>query len=526
VSHKSFASGALAQLQCVSLSFLALAAATGSAHAAPTSCEDLAKLALPHTEVTSATLVSAGAFTPPQGPGAGNPNNNRIYATLPAFCRVKATSRPTPESDIKIEVWLPASGWNGRLQAVGNGGFSSSLQYNAMAQAVLKGYAGTGNNTGQETNNADFAIGHPGRIPDWGSRAVHESAVNAKAIITAHYGVKPAYSYWNSCSTGGRQGLVAAEYYPEDFDGLAVGDPANPMTRLQANSIYITMALTKDEASFIPAETWAFVQKATMEQCDAKDGLKDGLISNPLACGFKPESLQCKMGQTTDCLTAPQIVAYRKILTGSVNPRTGEHLYPGYPPGTAMLPGPVGGKTPDNSAPATFKMLFQDKDWDYRTFDFDRDTARAAKLGANAIDAVDETKLAKLFARGGKLFMYHGWVDPAISPLISVDYYNKAVAANGGLAKADKSIRLFLVPGMAHCGGGYGPNTFDKMDVIADWVEHGKAPDRIIASQMATDKVVRTRPLCAYPRVVKYSGKGSIDEAANFACVMPGAKWK
>ena len=506
--------------------FLGVAAAAGSAHAA-TSCEDLAKVALPHTEVTSATLVPAGGFTPPAGPGGGgNPNANRVYASLPAFCRVKATSRPTPESDIKIEVWLPAAGWNGRLQAVGNGGFSSYLQYNALAGAVAQGYAGTANNTGQDTNNADFSIGHPGRIPDWGSRAVHESVVNGKALATASYGVKPAYSYWNSCSTGGRQGLVAAEYYPEDFDGLAVGDPANPMTRLQANSIYINLALNKDEASFITPEKWAAISKVVMDSCDSKDGLKDGLINNPMACNFKVETLQCKGADNVSCLTAPQIVAYRKILTGSVNPRTGEHLYPGYPFGTAMLPGPVAGKNPDGSAPATFKMLFQDKDWDYHTFDFDKDTGRAAKLGNNTIDAVDEKKLAKLFARGGKLFMYHGWVDPAITPLISVDYYNKAVAANGGKAQADSSIRLFLVPGMAHCGGGYGPNTFDKMEVISNWVEHGKAPDKIIASRVENDKVVRTRPLCPYPAVAKYKGAGSVDDAANFACVAPAVTAK
>ena len=518
MSHKSLACALFGVVAAITL-------AAGSAQAA-TSCEDLAKTALPHTQVTSATLVAAGKFTPPAGPGAGNPNNNKVYATLPAFCRIQATSKPTPTSDIKLEIWLPAEKWNGRLEALGNGGFSPNIMLNNLAQAVAQGYAAVGNNTGQDTGNADFSIGHPERIPDWGSRAVHESVVNGKALAQAHYGMKPAYAYWNSCSTGGRQGLVAAEYYPDDFDGLAVGDPANPMTRLQANSIYINLALNKDAESFITQEKWAAIAKVVMEQCDAKDGLKDGLINNPMACNFKVETLQCKGEDKVSCLTAPQIVAYRKILTGSVNPRTGEHLYPGYPFGTEMLPGPVAGKNPDNSAPATFKMLFQDKDWDFHTFDFDKDTARAAKLGNDTIDAVDEKKLAKLFAHGGKLFMYHGWVDPAISPLISVDYYTKAVAANGGKAKADQSIRLFLVPGMAHCGGGYGPNTFDKMEVISNWVEKGQAPDRIIASRVENDKVVRTRPLCPYPQVSKYKGAGSVDDAANFACVAPAAATK
>ena len=515
--------GRLATALGKTLFLIGAVAGAGSAHAQSASCDALAKLALPHTEVTATTLVAAGAFIPPPSPqGGGGGPGSQLYATLPSFCRVKATSRPTAESEIKLEVWLPVAGWNGRLQAVGNGGFSSNISYNALAQAVLKGYAGTANNTGQETNNGDFAIGHPGRIADWGSRAVHESAVNAKAAVAAFYGKPAAYSYWNSCSTGGRQGLVAAEYYPDDFDGLAIGDPANPMTRLQANSIWINLALNKDEASFIPPEKWKLIHDKVMAACDAQDGLKDGLITDPRACRITVEALQCKAGASADdCLGGAQVAAMNKILTGSTNPRTGARLYPGYPLGTAMLPGPVAGKNPDNSAPSTFRMLFQDANWDYRTFDFDKDTARADTLGNESINAADPKRLAALFARGGKLLMYHGWIDPAITPLISIDYYEKAVAANGGKAKADDSIRLFMVPGMAHCMGGEGPNAFDKMDVLADWVERGKAPDRIVASHLTAGTVDRTRPLCAYPEVARYNGAGSIDEAANFTCAMP-----
>jgi len=433
-----------------------------------------------------------------------------------------ATLRPTPDSDIKIEVWMPAEGWNGRLEAVGNGGFSGNIQYNALAQAVVKGYAGTATNTGHDSNDSAFTIGHPERVKDWGYRAVHEMTVTAKAILAAHYGSRPQYSYWNSCSTGGRQGLVAAEYYPNDFDGLAVGDPANPMTRLQANSIWINLALNKDETSVIPQEKWTMIHQTVMNQCDAVDGLKDGLIENPMACNFDIKALQCKNGDAADCLTAPQVEALSEVVSGSKNPRTGVQLYPGYPLGTAMLPGPVAGVKPDGSAPDTFQMLFQDANWDYHTFDFDKDTARADKLGNPTINAVDETRLKALFAHGGKLLMYHGWNDPAISPLISIDYYNKAVAANGGVDKTYSEVRLFMVPGMNHCGGGEGPNVFDKMDTIADWVEHGKAPDEIIAShQDAQHQVDRTRPLCPYPQLAKYKGSGSVDEAQNFACAAP-----
>jgi feruloyl esterase len=505
-----------------------LGAFSSSARAEGTVCEALTKLNLPHTEVIEATVVMKGGFTPPAGPvgapagpmGGGPPN--AVYATLPSFCRVMATLRPTSDSDIKIEVWMPTEGWNGRLEAVGNGGYGSNISYQGLAQAVEKGYAATATNTGHEGNGGGFAVGHPEKFIDWGYRAVHEMTVTAKAILAAHYGNGPKYSYWNACSTGGRQGLVAAEYYPNDFDGLAVGDPANPMTRLQANSIWINLALNKDEASFIPTAKWTMIHEAVMNACDAVDGLKDGLIENPMACKFDIKTLECKNGDAADCLTAAQIDALSKVVSGSKNPRTGVQLYPGYPLGTAMQPGPVAGVKPDGSAPETFRNLFQDGDWDYHTFDFDKDTARADKLGNNLINAVDETRLKALFAHGGKLLMYHGWNDPAITPLISIGYYNKAVAANGGKDKTSDEIRLFMVPGMNHCGGGEGPNVFDKMDVISDWVEHGKAPDEIIAShQNAEHQVDRTRPLCPYPQVAKYKGSGSIDEAQNFVCKAP-----
>jgi feruloyl esterase len=504
---------------------LATVAGSACAWAEGTACESLSSLNLPNTTVTAAVMVAMGAFTPAAGaPGGGAGGGQAaVYAVTPAFCRVIATVRPVADSEIRVEVWLPAEGWNGRLAALGNGGFSSAIQYGGLAQAVVKGYAATGTNTGFDGNDSTFTIGHPEKIKDWGSRAVHEMTVTAKAVIAAHYGSAPKYSYWNSCSTGGRQGWVAAEYYPNDFDGLAIGDPANPMTRLQANSIFISLALNSDPASFIPPAKWTMVHQAVMNRCDAVDGLKDGLIQNPLKCNFNLNALLCKQADAPECLTAPQIAALKKINTGSKNPRTGEQLYPGYPLGTDMaLAGPVVRlNQPDNSAPHTFRMLFQDPSWDYHSFDFDQDTARADKLGNDTINAVNPEKLAALFARGGKVLLWHGWDDPAISPLISIQLYNQAVAANGGLGKTYDKMRLFLVPGMPHCQGGYGPTAFDRLDVISDWVEKGKAPDQIIGSHSTDGKVDRTRPLCPYPQVARYKGSGSIDEAVNFSCAAP-----
>jgi feruloyl esterase len=431
-----------------------------------------------------------------------------------------ATLRPSEDSDIKIEVWMPAQAWNGRLEAVGNGGLGSNISYNAMAEAVAKGYTGTGNNTGQGNNGKDI-IGHPEKLKDWGYRAVHEDAVAAKAIDAAFYGSAPKYSYWNSCSTGGRQGWVAAEYYPNDFDGLAIGDPANPMTRLQANNIAVNLAVNKDDASFIPAEKWTAIHQWAVQQCDAKDGLKDGLIENPMACNLDVKQLACKEGaETAECLTAPQLVSLSQVINGSKNPRTGAQLYPGFPLGSPMG-NTITGHRPDGSAAPLYQALFQDENWDYHTFNFDTDTARADKLGNDTINAIDPGKLKPLFARGGKLLLYHGWNDPNISPLISIQLYEQAAAANGGVAKTSNEMRLFMVPGMNHCGGGEGPNVFDKMDVISDWVEHGKAPEMIVASHSTSGEVDRTRPLCPYPQIAKYKGSGSIDEAQNFTCAKP-----
>ena len=520
-----------------------LAAVVGAAgaRAAGTPCEKLTSLRLANTTVNSATLVARGAFTTPPraggpapaapaaqpagaaGGGGGGGGQNAVFGETPAFCRVIATVRPVADSEIRIEVWLPVQGWNGRLAASGNGGFSSAIMYGNLAQSVTKGYAATGTNTGFDGNDSSFSIGHPEKIKDWGNRAVHEMTVTAKAVIAAHYGSGPKYSYWNSCSTGGRQGWVAAEYYPGDFDGLAIGDPANPMTRLQANSIFITEALNKDPASFITPEKWTMIHQAVMAQCDAVDGLKDGLIQNPLKCNFNVAALTCKGADAPDCLTAPQLEALNRITTGSKNPRTGEQLYPGYPFGTDMAQGgPVVRRNqPDGSAPSTFRMLFQDANWDYHSFDFDKDTARADRLGNTTINAVNPQKLAPLFARGGKILLWHGWDDPAISPLISIQLYEQAVAANGGLARTYDKLRLFLVPGMPHCQGGYGPTGFDRLDVISEWVEKGKAPDQIVGSHSTAGKVDRTMPLCPYPQVARYKGSGSTDEAASFACGMP-----
>jgi feruloyl esterase len=494
-----------------------LAAFSSYACAAGVSCEELARVAIPHTEITLAQSVPAGQFVPPEGQGGRGPNP--IFKTLPAFCRVAATSRPTSDSTIKIEVWLPASEWNGRLEAVGNGGWIGSIGLNSLAQEVMGGYVVTGTDTGHDTNDSAFAVGHIERLKDFGYRSVHEATVTAKALAKARFGSDPKYAYYNGCSTGGRQALTAAQWYPEDFNGILAGAAANPFTRLHVGSLWNAHASHKTPEAMIPNEKWAMIHKSAVAACDAIDGVKDGIIDDPRKCTWDPGQILCKGADDPTCLTAPQVETMRAVYSGAVNPRTNEQLYPGWPRGSEAGLAFTTGPRPEPPAISTFRATLQIADWDWRTLDFDKDVVAADKLGAETINS-DPTKIKAFFARGGKLFLYHGWSDPNISPLESIWYYETAKKSIGD-KKAAAALRLVLLPGMAHCGGGDGPNTFEKMDVITNWVEQGKAPQRIVASHSINGHVNMTRPLCPYPQVAKYNGTGSTDEAANFTCRMP-----
>ena len=482
------------------------AAVLGTVPCFGATCEEFAALSRPHTTVTMAEVV-AGAWpvavrVPPLEPGA-------------RFCRVAATLRPTGDSEIRMEVWMPVTGWNGKYEAVGNGGWSGSINYNGMAEAVRPGYAASSTDTGHSGGSASFALGHPEKLIDYAYRSEHEMAVAAKAIIAAFYGDGPRHSYWNGCSAGGKQGLMEAQRYPEDFDGIVAGSPAANWTGRAAQSIWVSQAVHKDEASYLSAAQYAAIHRAVLEACDALDGVKDGVLENPRACRFDPKVLECKDGNTTDCLTAPQVEAARKIYGPSVNPRTGKTLYPGLEPGSELQWQTWGGPRPLSIGTDYFKyVVFENPDWDYRSLDFDHDVARAEKLDGSRINATDPN-LRPFFARGGKLIQYHGWSDPQISPGNSVDYY-RSVAAR--LGKVDDSYRLFMVPGMAHCGGGEGATSFDMMPALEQWVEHGKAPERVTASKTRAGAAAATHPLCPFPQVAVYVGKESTDDASNFAC--------
>jgi feruloyl esterase len=477
------------------------------------SCEGLSSLTLPDTAITSAQSVSAGQFSPPAGRG-GVPNA-AAYQDLPAFCRVSATLKPTSDSDIKIEVWLPATGWNGKFQAVGNGGWAGVISYRELAEGLRRGYATASTDTGHTGGSGQFALGHPEKLIDFGYRSEHEMTVKGKAIVNAFYGNSPKYSYWNGCSTGGRQGLKEAQRFPGDYDGIIAGAPANRT----ALALWIAFAMLKDPGTYIPASKYPLVHRAVLDACDANDGVKDGLIEEPTRCHFDPKVLECKAGDDASCLTAPQVEAVRKIYTAATNPRTGQPLFPSLPMGTE-LGWSVLGAGPEPSAVMLehYKyVVFKDPNWDWRTFNFDSDNARS-ELPDNTVMNATDPNLKSFFGHKGKLLLYHGWSDPNISALSTIQYYNRVVDTMGGAAKTSDSIRLFLEPGMGHCGGGEGPNVFDKVDAMEQWVERGKAPEQIIASHSTAGKVDRTRPLCPYPQVAQYKGSGTIDDAKNFVC--------
>ena len=510
---------AAAVLLAISLTPAMLMAAAAGA----TSCENLATLLLPHTTITLAQSVAAGEFTPPPAPDAPPGSQPKPLENLPGFCRVAVTAHPSADSDIKIEVWMPATNWNGRFEGVGNGGWAGNISYRALAAALREHFATASTDTGHTGGTADFAAGHPEKMIDFGYRAVHQMTVQAKAIIAAYYGARPQWSYWNGCSTGGRQGLMEAQRFPRDYNGIAAGAPAAYRSHLLFASMWIARATLEDPASYIPPSKYPVIHAAALKACDALDGIGDGIIDDPRRCHFDPAVLTCNGPDAPGCLTPTQVEAAHQIYSSPTNPRTGEMIFPALEPGSELgWSGHAGGPEPRNISVSFFRaVLFHNPQWDIRTLDFDRDVALADEDDRGINNAINPD-LGPFQTAGGKLLLYHGWADNLIAPLGTVNYYQDVVKTMGGEEQTESFARLFMIPGMGHCGGGPGTDVFDKVGVLEQWVEHGAAPEKIVAAHRTNGVDDMTRPLCPYPQLAKWNGSGSTRDATSFACVARG----
>jgi feruloyl esterase len=492
---------------------LAAAALQSASLAASAQCQDIGSLVLPNAMITSVESVPAGPYIT-QGRGGAQ----QVGPVLPAHCRVAATLTPASDSNIEMEIWLPTEGWNDKFLAVGNGGWAGSISLSAVANALSEGYAASSNDTGHKGGSGEFALGNTDALIDFGYRSMHEMAVQSKTIIQEFYDQAPSLSYYNGCSTGGRQGLMEAQRYPTDFDAMVVGAPVNNVNHLHVSQTQKFMEILGDESRYIPREKVEMIADAVMNSCDGNDGVVDGIVSNPEMCRFEPASLACSGAGTDMCLTPGQVESLNRAYAPTFT-TDGELVYPGHAYGFELgWRMPEVGSTPPTLPTDSFRYLgHQDANWEWQTFDMERDLALVTE-NASYLESTDPD-LSAYKANGGKLIMYHGWNDPGPTPLNTIQYYNQVVDALG--PNQDDWMRVFMMPGMGHCRGGVGPDQADFMGALERWVESDLAPDRITASKVTGGQIQMTRPLCAYPNVAQWTGVGSTNDAENFVCGTP-----
>lgn len=555
-------------------SLAAFHAAGAAANAA--TCESLTGLNLPHAAIKSAQSITDGRFTPPSNaytpPGAG-----QGFVGLPPFCRVVVQSTPTSDSLINIEIWIPlGEAWNGKYEQLGCGGFCGTLNYGyfPLAKAVRRGYASAITDDGNQAGgDGRFALGHPEKITDYGYRALKETTDKAKSVIAALAGRGPQHSYFNGCSDGGREALMEAERFPKDFDGIIAGAPASDWTHIAAGMLANEQALLSDAASYIPPAKLPVLGRAVLDQCRKHDAgaPADTFLSDPTRCKFDPAAVQCPAGQDSDtCLTPAQVRAAKAIYTGPRDSQTGRQIAPGYTPGNEEDPGnwpiwitgstreatlsgidvaptlplsPARGGMQEFYADSLFaNFVFQNPHFDFHTADVVTATAAADRTVAKSINSTDPD-LRPFAQHGGKIIHYHGWEDAALPPLGSVNYYRQVSVALGGgkdagaasYERVQEFYRLFMVPGMSHCAGGPGANEFgafvdppvidadhDLMKALERWVEQGVAPEKIIATHYVDNNpgkgIQFQRPICPFPQVAHYDGKGNPADSNSFVC--------
>jgi len=467
------------------------------------------------------------------------PDTQTSFHELPAFCRVAGVMRPSSDSVIRFEMWLPESGdWNGRFLGVGNGGFAGSIGYRQMAGYLKRGFATAGSDAGHQADagDASWAFGRPEKIKDFGWRAVHLTAERAREVVRTYYDKPLRKAYFDSCSDGGREALMEAQRFPEDYDGILAGAPANAWTHMVSSGVDVAQQTIGDPAAYISSMKLPAVQRASLAACDAADGVKDGIIGDPAKCHFDPVVLLCKGPDSIECLTQPQVNSLKAYYRGGVDGQ-GKSIFPGYTPGDENgWHEWVLGNAPGSGYGALYVenyfryMVSGDPKWNVLTANVDQSLQQAIARTSSELDATNPD-LSRFATRGGKLIVYHGWNDPAISPWNSVAYY-KSVQQQMGEDKADSLMRLYMVPGMEHCTSGPGADSFGQLgiptatgskyglfDSLVDWVEKGSPADNVVATKDEQGgKVEMSRPLCAYPKIAKYKGSGDTTDAANFSC--------
>lgn len=499
-----------------------LAAVSGTA-SDQDSCANLIKERYDKVTIVSAVFMNDPlGFPAPKTPGVfGTPPGLKVTE---AFCRVVGFIEPVKDSHINFEVWLPpADKWNNRYLAVGNPAFEGAIKYQGLTRALVKGYATASTDTGHQDPGHKWAMGHTERLIDWTHRAVHETTVTSKRLIEAFYGKPARYSYWDSCHNGGRQGLTEAQLYPEDFDGIVAGDPAYYLTHLQAGSEYLSWVALKDgtgSAGYIPPAKYPALHRAALDACDAKDGVKDDAIEDPTRCNFDPVSIQCRGEDNPSCLTPAQVETARSVYAGA-RFADGTQIYSGFEPGSELVwNAMIAGPEPLFINNDFFKYIaFEDPDWDFRSFDVDRDTRKIdAKLGP-VINTL-QTDLKTFKERGSKMVMYQSWNETWVPPRTITTYYKSVADTMGGESRTLDFFRLFMVPNFGMCAA-MSPGTFDALDAVRKWREEGIAPDHIKMTYSQNGQAYRTRPVCPYPQVAIYKGSGDTNDASNFKCGTP-----
>jgi Tannase and feruloyl esterase len=528
------------------VSRFAVAAFTLSSVAGAVAGEDCARLA--GKTFGDATIDSATNVAPPFGVAGNNPTTPVTVNT--PFCRVQGKIRPSPDSDIGFEVWLPPqAGWNGKYEGIGNGGFAGTMLYGPMDWALKGGYAVSATDTGHTgvALDATWALGHPEKIVDWGWRAIHETALASKAIIEDYYAKRPVHAYFTGCSDGGREALMEAQRFPRDYDGIVAGSPANFWTKLLTNGIWTQQALVATPDSWITPQELSVVTDAALKACRGDSGF----IEDPEQCHFEPSNLGCTGIKTNECLSAPQIAALKKIYSGMVDV-SGRSVFPGYSEGGESDPAGwrmwLSGAEPKRIEQTLMygfvtgyfaNMVFDDAAWSLRGQNLADALAQAERKTGRAVDATDPD-LSAFKDAGGKLLHYHGWNDGGIPAKSSIEYYKEVAAKMGGIGRIQSFYRLFVAPGMQHCALGLGPNAVggvvglpspsrdpahDLVAALAHRVEDDTAPDQIIATLYRhndpTKGIAAQRPWCPYPATARFSGQGDRADAASYTCMAP-----